>query len=284
MADFGRQLKEAREQRGVSLRQIATATKISMTVLEALERNDFSRLPGGIFSRAFVRAYAIEVGLDPERTVQEFLVEYQQNNNAAAENAQPEVTADDRAFLERQRRAAWWLRAGSIALLLIAVVAIVAWQVRSRARSAAAGQPAGNAVGPVDSAPPAAGVEPAPSGAVAGPAAPRGSELPAAAPSTPPAPAPAERTAPAGDEIALQLQVTGDCWTRVTVDGAVVLEQILKSGDTRDIKPGREVYLQVGNAGAMKWSINGQSARELGKRGQLAAARVTRATLAKYVQ
>jgi len=48
----------------MSLRQIATSTKISMGVLEALERDDFSHLPGGIFSRAFVRAYATEVGLD----------------------------------------------------------------------------------------------------------------------------------------------------------------------------------------------------------------------------
>src|SRR5437870_11259015 len=110
MTDFGAQLKQAREQRGISLRQIATATKISMAALEALERNDFSHLPGGIFSRAFVRAYALEVGLDPELTVQDFLVEYEQNDLGAAEKAPPEVTADDRAFLERQRRAAWWLR------------------------------------------------------------------------------------------------------------------------------------------------------------------------------
>src|SRR2546427_8761403 len=74
--DFGRNLREARERRGVSLRQIAAATKISMSVLEALERNDISRLPGGIFSRAFVRSYAIEVGLDPEATIQEFIAQF----------------------------------------------------------------------------------------------------------------------------------------------------------------------------------------------------------------
>ena len=51
-------MKRAREERGVSLRQIADATKISVSALEALERNDISRLPGGIFSRAFVRSYA----------------------------------------------------------------------------------------------------------------------------------------------------------------------------------------------------------------------------------
>jgi cytoskeletal protein RodZ len=59
--DFG-EAPGGRERRGVSLRQIANATKIGMSALEALERNDISRLPGGIFSRAFVRSYAVEVG------------------------------------------------------------------------------------------------------------------------------------------------------------------------------------------------------------------------------
>jgi len=70
---FGTRLKQAREARCVSLRQIADRTKLSMVALEALERDDISRLPGGIFSRAFVRSYAAEVGLDPERTVREFI-------------------------------------------------------------------------------------------------------------------------------------------------------------------------------------------------------------------
>src|SRR5688572_30551493 len=124
MSEFGAHLKQAREARGISLRQIATATKISMGALEALERNDFSRLPGGIFSRAFVRAYALEVGLDPEQTVNDFLVEYEEHGNHRAEMAPPEVTADDRAFLERQRRATRVLRYVSIALV-IAVAALI---------------------------------------------------------------------------------------------------------------------------------------------------------------
>src|SRR2546421_7746020 len=73
---FGQMLREARERRGVSLRQIANATKISVGVLEALERNDISKLPGGIFGRAFVRSYAIEVGLDPEATIQAFIAQF----------------------------------------------------------------------------------------------------------------------------------------------------------------------------------------------------------------
>src|SRR5476651_178747 len=72
---FGQKLREARERRGLTLRQIADATKISMITLEALERNDVARLPGGIFSRAFVRSYALEVGLDPESTIEEFVAQ-----------------------------------------------------------------------------------------------------------------------------------------------------------------------------------------------------------------
>src|ERR687896_2237635 len=77
MSDFGGKLRQARERRGISLRQIATSTKISVAALEALERNDISKLPGGVFSRAFVRSYASEVGLDPDRTVGEFLDRFQ---------------------------------------------------------------------------------------------------------------------------------------------------------------------------------------------------------------
>ncbi len=74
--DFGARMRHTREQRGVSLRQIAQTTKLSVSALEALERNDISRLPGGIFSRAFVRSYAAEIGADPEQTVRDFLTQF----------------------------------------------------------------------------------------------------------------------------------------------------------------------------------------------------------------
>jgi cytoskeletal protein RodZ len=76
MADFGTMLREARERRGLTLRVIADTTKISVRALEALERNDIAQLPGGIFSRSFVRAYALEVGLDPEQTIADFITRF----------------------------------------------------------------------------------------------------------------------------------------------------------------------------------------------------------------
>src|SRR5881275_2392708 len=103
VGDFGGKLRDARERRGISVRQIASATKISVAALEALERNDISRLPGGIFSRAFVRSYAVEVGLDPEKTIANFVAAFPNELIAAA--AQTAAgRADDNEVIESDRR------------------------------------------------------------------------------------------------------------------------------------------------------------------------------------
>src|SRR5262249_12192014 len=103
-ADFGSRLREARERKGVPLREIADRTKISVAVLEALERNDITRLPGGIFSRAFVRAYAAEVGLDPEATIQDFVAQFPHDSVIAGHTSADPV--EDNLALESDRRVA----------------------------------------------------------------------------------------------------------------------------------------------------------------------------------
>jgi transcriptional regulator with XRE-family HTH domain len=70
---FGARLRAERERHGIALAAIADSTKISIGLLEAIERDDPSRWPSGIFRRAFIRAYADAVGLDREATVREFL-------------------------------------------------------------------------------------------------------------------------------------------------------------------------------------------------------------------
>ncbi len=75
-SSLGTRLREARERRGVSLTAIAERTKIGIALLEGLERDDVSRWPGGIFRRAWVRAYAQSIGLEPEPIVREFVELY----------------------------------------------------------------------------------------------------------------------------------------------------------------------------------------------------------------
>ena len=73
MASFGENLRRERELRGIELREMADATKISIRFLQALEQDRVDILPGGMFPRAFVRQYAKYLGLDPERLVAEFV-------------------------------------------------------------------------------------------------------------------------------------------------------------------------------------------------------------------
>jgi helix-turn-helix protein len=69
---FGPNLKRIRVQRGVSLERISLETKVGVDVWESMERNDFTGWPSGIFARAYVRAYAMAIDVDPESTVDEF--------------------------------------------------------------------------------------------------------------------------------------------------------------------------------------------------------------------
>lgn len=70
--DFGGWLRRARERSGLSLELIARETKVSTSRVRALERNDLSGWPGGVFRRGFVRSYATLVGLDPDEAVTVF--------------------------------------------------------------------------------------------------------------------------------------------------------------------------------------------------------------------
>ncbi len=94
---FGDELRRDRELRGISLREVAEATKISLRYLQALESNRFDLLPGGVFNKGFVKAYAQFVGLDPEATVNAYVLE----ERSARTEAEPE--GDDRLLRELAR-------------------------------------------------------------------------------------------------------------------------------------------------------------------------------------
>jgi cytoskeletal protein RodZ len=117
--DFGLRMKRLREERGIALRDIADTTKISVSALEALERNDMSRLPGGIFSRGFIRAYAEQIGVDPEVTVREFIARFP---NDSVGDGIPYASSGDLGAAARTRRSN--RRLLLIAMIVLAVVAV----------------------------------------------------------------------------------------------------------------------------------------------------------------
>lgn len=82
LKNFGARLRQRREEQAIDLIAIAEQTKIKRSLLEALERDDVSQWPSGIFRRAFIRAYAHAIGLDPDVVVREFLEVYPEPGEA----------------------------------------------------------------------------------------------------------------------------------------------------------------------------------------------------------
>ena len=256
----GGKLREARERRGVSLRQIANSTKIAVSVLDALERNDISRLPGGIFGRAFVRSFASEVGLDPEATIQEFMAQFPQDSVTAGHPTSTQ--AEDHEAIESDRRTATTF-VRLIALSIPIAIAMIYWGT-SGSRDA----------------PPAAEAKPAAARADAPPTPPA---EPALAPA---AEAPVVENPSVGDPSAglkVTLSAIRECWVSVTVDGEKTLERLWQPGEQQTLDVHREVVLTVGDASAIALTLNGAPARPLGRNGQVVTARLNPANFKEYV-
>jgi cytoskeletal protein RodZ len=269
--DFGRKLRDARERKGVSLRQIAAATKISVAVLEALERNDISRLPGGIFGRAFVRSYAIEVGLNPEETIQDFIAQFP-HDSVTAGHATSDPVEDHQAVESERRMATTFLRLILISIPVAGVVMYIGTNGNRFLHRAPAAEPVAQAAAPVsrgETPPPAA--EPA----VAPPVAPAAAE-PAAAPT----PAPA---APAGDRLTVGLTVKRPCFVTAMVDGEKKIERLLQPGEGPAIEVKREIVLTAGDASAISMTVNGADTKPLGKAGEVVTRRVTLTNYKDYL-
>jgi cytoskeleton protein RodZ len=294
-ADFGAFLRQAREARGLSLQQLSIATKIGVHALESLERNEPAKLPGGIFSRSFVRAYAREVGLDPEVTVSRFVAAFP---DAAGADAMPVPATPEQleSFDSQRRMAVTIVRLLGISLIVLVVALIVysLWQRRAPAApstqsSAAGGSQATDlprpAAQPREAAPASS---PAPAVDTPAPGGPAASE-PTAAPQPPVSSAPAAADASAGPggsaaPLIVGLVASEDCWLSVTVDGATLAQRTLGAGERTEYRGNRTVTLRIGNAGALSMTVNGKPAKSLGGRGQTLTTTITPDTAASFLQ
>ena len=271
--DFGTRLRAARERRGISLRQIANATKISVSVLDALERNDISRLPGGIFGRGFVRSYAVEVGLDPEATIQDFIATFPNDSVTVGHRTSEQI--EDNQMLESQRRTAGTFLSLLAISIPIAGVVLYMGVAGRRARET----PAPLTVVAAAPAPKIALDPPAPAAPLA--------SVPAEVPAATQATTPSAPAAPLSAELApltIALSVKRPCWVSATVDGQKAIERLLQIGEQQTIQVRREMVLTAGDAAAISMTLNGATARPLGKTGEVVTARLTLNNFTEFVQ
>lgn len=116
---FGEHLKREREMRGVSLEEISAATRISVRFLEALENEQWERLPGGIFNRGFIRSVARFLGMDEENLVAEYAMETHERPEIAVWTKEPV-----------RKRTNWTAIGGAIAVAILVIAG--AWYVHHR--------------------------------------------------------------------------------------------------------------------------------------------------------
>ncbi len=260
MADFGITFKTARESRGLTLEQVATKTKIGTRFLEAIESEQFERLPGGIFSRGFVRSYAESLGLNADEVVASF----DRMSNYIA----PAVIQETPLSTPKTQESGGKLFPIAIAIgVIIGIVFYFATRQSTPAVTAdqtprAAAQPA-----PPSDKPPETPAAPLPGATAAG------STDVAASPAPDQTPATAEHPKEA---LALVLEAREATWVKVLADGAAVNPgEVLQPGTTRRYTAQNSIDLMVGNAGGVNVKVNDHEVRSLGKGGQVKSITIT---------
>lgn len=231
--NIGTHLRDARERRGLSLHQIAQSTKLSTTTLLNIERNAFERLPGGIFVKGYLRAYASAVGIDPAEVVEALVA---QSPQAAA----PDELTRMAARMARRERPAGRRHPviATLALLLLAFGAIAIWFSRQAP-----------AIPPADAVSVAAPVpiEPLVSRSVVSDA------------------RPASEGASDAPALSLEIRPTGACWVSATADGQLVLYRLLEPGERVTATAKRELVVRVGDPAMFEYRVNGVMGRPLGE-------------------
>ncbi len=96
---LGEKLQQAREARGISIREVAENTRISPLYLTSIENNDYKPLPGGIFNKGFIKSFAKYVGIDEQEALADYstLISQEETLTEEPQTYKPEVLTDDYA-------------------------------------------------------------------------------------------------------------------------------------------------------------------------------------------
>jgi len=264
---FGAKLKQQREQRGITLEEISQNTKIGSRFLRALEEDRFDQLPGGIFNKGFIRAYARSVGADEEEAIAGYLeatgVSLQKTEPAASV---PELRA------EAEPQGAAELPWGALAMvLLIVALALAIWgfysrEIGMRGESSTVlsrgGNPSRSGTAPVPAA-----VSGSPANTVASVALRK--NLSASPPVASDRPLTGKSSSIAPLPINLQIKVREDSWMSIAADGKQIMRGTMAAATEQSVHAAREIVVKSGNAGAVDFEFNGTKLPVQGNPGEV---------------
>jgi cytoskeleton protein RodZ len=317
---FGENLRREREMRGVTLEEISDTTKISVRLLKALEEDDFGKLPGGVFTRSFIRSYAQFLGLDEEHV----LAEYKRSAQPGSDNDFSRLAAGKPLPSKSgsQPRTLPWVVA---AVLLAGGYAVYRYSQRraempvgtvatpsaasspssaSASGSESPSEPSASSVAqtPAGEGNPGSGsssvsnstasaqnpTEPSGAGTTAGAPAPAGAgqalgspgqQTPSAsnAAGTPSKGADASAQAAIGEgDLLLQVATNDEVWVAVAADGKTIFQRLLAPDSVRSFRAKDSFDVTTGNAQGTILTLNGETQKPLGRRGEFKKVHLTR--------
>jgi cytoskeleton protein RodZ len=316
MASFGESLRREREMRGVSLEEISATTKINLRFLQALEAEDFAKIPGGLFTRSFLRAYAGYLGLDAER----ILAEYQLVAPPAVEG----ISNFNKIGLPQGRRRSVRRFVPSLVAVPLLMSGYLLYRYSHRTPEIPVSVPV---TAPVSSAPGAttqnAAANPSPQGSGSGvtaastsdakdltaqsdqPSSPRseslmgaeqapsggqpGLNVPSATGATttgvekaPGNPAEASAASPTAGirggegDLVLEVATTERAWVAVDADGKTIFQHTLDPNEVKTFTAKDSFEVWTGNAQGTVLTLNGAKQKPLGREGEIKRVRLTR--------
>jgi cytoskeleton protein RodZ len=250
-------LRLAREQKKITLQQIADHTHIILRQLEHLEEGRYSQLPGGMYNRAFLRAYCECLGLDATR----FLARYEAETPPPPEKPVVLKPRHRRPLPQRSSLSPVVIWS---AMLLISIASLLysrKWIADVFAPYFSRSQEMVLAK-PVPKSPTSQPAKPVENHPVAQTDQARATSIPAALPITEP------KESPAGT-LRLEFEVVQKCWVSVSRDGDRVLVKLLEPGEDLSFDAAERFYVILGNAGGVRLKINGKRAKPPGNAGEV---------------
>ena len=241
----GARLREARQRRGVTLRQVADFTKVPVHTLEIIEQDDFGRLPGGIITRGYLRSFAAAVEQNPEEIVREYLAQYPLASAPEDFRSKAPVLETDHARPFRD-----------VVALLVSILLVYAlytgFEAPTQAPAVATGDPTAGDTPNLPRQSMVAADEPVP---VADPVS-RG--------------------------VYLEIQPTGLCWVSARADGQLVLHRLVAGGERVTVSAREQVVLRVGEPGRFAYTLNGIPGRPVGDPGKPVTVTITDVNYGAY--
>jgi cytoskeleton protein RodZ len=260
------ELKNERERRNIPLEQIAQETRISLRHLQSLEEGRYSDMPGGIYTRAFIKAYCEILNLDHQDILQKYEAEL---------SPHPEKPAKSQSYIP-QRKSFFWsnpIFAWSLMLIISATGLFFSRDWISSVFSPYFSQtPPALLKHETAAEPKIMPVHRSEQLDVISTSNLAPSDVPISPASNPESTGPNLETVSTSDpssSLRLEFEVTEKCWVSVESDKGRVIRRVLEPGEAQSFDAAEHFFIVIGNAGGVHLRINGLPAKPLGKPGEV---------------